>query len=205
MVVPQALSQLQTRMETGAELCVPELRDAAMQAARSVVFSLGSGNADQLGSVAGVLTKLTESYLSKMPEQTESPQEWIRSLWVIGLIATGAYESFGPSAEAKKILEKSELARAIMFALLDKDQLQAAELRKVTAIRYQPVVTRLMHALSSARLVTVEHGPGNTAWYRLTQEGRRIAKTMAPQSASPKAAEQQPQLAAAGAGSGRRW
>jgi hypothetical protein len=190
-------------METGAELCVPELRDAAMQAARSVVFSLGSGNADQLGSIAGVLTRLTESYLSKVPQQTESPQEWIRSLWVIGLIATGAYESFGPSAEARKILEKSELARTIVFALLDKDQLQAAELRKLTAIRYQPVVTRLMHAMSTARLVTVEHGPGNTAWYRLTQEGRRVANTMARQSASPKAVGQQPQLAAAGAGSGR--
>jgi hypothetical protein len=148
---------------------------------------------------------LTESYLSKVPQQTESPQEWIRSLWVIGLIATGAYESFGPSAEARKILEKSELARTIVFALLDKDQLQAAELRKLTAIRYQPVVTRLMHAMSTARLVTVEHGPGNTAWYRLTQEGRRVANTMARQSASPKAAGQQPQLAAAGAGSGRPW
>lgn len=205
MAVPQALNQLQTRMETGAELCVPELRDAAMQAARSVVFSLGSGNADQLGSIAGVLTRLTESYLGKVPEQTESPQEWIRSLWVIGLIATGAYESFGPSAEARKILEKSEHARTIVFALLDKDQLQAAELRKLTAIRYQPVVTRLMHAMSTARLITVEHGPGNTAWYRLTQEGRRVANTMARQSASPKAAGQQPQLAAAGAGSGRPW
>lgn len=205
MAVPQALNQLQTRMETGAELCVPELRDAAMQAARSVVFSLGSGNADQLGSIAGVLTRLTESYLSKVPQQTESPQEWIRSLWVIGLIATGAYESFGPSAEARRILEKSEQARAIVFALLDKDQVQAAELRKLTAIRHQPVVTRLMHAMSTARLVTVEHGPGNTAWYRLTQEGRRVAKMMAPQSASPKAAGQQPPLVAAGASSGRQW
>lgn len=205
MAVPQALNQLQTRMETGTELCVPELRDAAMQAARSVVFSLGSGNADQLGSIAGVLTRLTESYLSKVPQQTESPQEWIRSLWVIGLIATGAYESFGPSAEARRILEKSEQARAIVFALLDKDQVQAAELRKLTAIRHQPVVTRLMHAMSTARLVTVEHGPGNTAWYRLTQEGRRVAKMMAPQSASPKAAGQQPPLVAAGASSGRQW
>jgi DNA-binding MarR family transcriptional regulator len=205
MAVPQALNQLQTKMETGAELCAPELRDAAMQAARSVVFSLGSGNADQLGSIAGVLTRLTESYLSKVPQQTESPQEWIRSLWVIGLIATGAYESFGPSAEARKLLENSELARTIVFALLDKDQLQAAELRKQTGIRYQPIVTRLMHAMSTARLVTVEQGPGNTAWYRLTQEGRRVAKTMAPQSASPKAVGQQPQLVAAGAGSGRQW
>jgi DNA-binding MarR family transcriptional regulator len=205
MTVPQALNQVQAKMETGAELCAPELRDAAMQAARSVVFSLGSGNADQLGSVAGVLTRVTESYLSKMPQQTESPQEWIRSLWVIGLIATGAYESFGPSAEARRILEKSELARTIVFALLDKDQVQAAELRKQTGIRYQPVVTRLMRAMSTARLITVEHGPGNTAWYRLTQEGRRVAKTMAPQSANPKAAEQQPQLAATGASSGRQW
>jgi len=203
MAIPQALNQLQARMETGGELCVPELRDAAMQAARSVVFSLGSGNADQLGAIAGALTKLTESCFSKVPEQTESPQEWIRSLWVIGLIATGAYESFGPSAEARKILEKSQHARAIVFALLDKDQLQAAELRKLTAIRYQPVVTRLIHAMSTARLVTVEHGPGNTAWYRLTQEGRRVANTMAPPSAGPEAPGQQSQLVGAGASSGR--
>jgi hypothetical protein len=205
MAIPQALNQLQARIETGGELCVPELRDAAMQAARSVVFGLGSGNADQLGSIAGLLTKLSESCLSKGAQQPETPEEWIRSLWVIGLIATGAYESFGPSAEARKILEKSEHARAIVSALLDKDQLQAAELRKLTAIRHQPIVTRLIHAMATARLVTVEYGPGNTAWYRLTQEGRRIANTMAKQPASPKTAEQKPQLVGAGAGSGRSW
>lgn len=202
MAIPQALSKLQTKIEVGDQLCVPELRDAATHASRAVVFSLGSGNAEQLESIAGVLTKFTESYLSRMPQE-ESPQEWVRALSVIGLIATGAYESFGPSAEARKILEKSEHARTILFALLEKEQWQAAELREFTAIRNQPVVTRLMHTLSAARLVTVEHGPGNTAWYRLTQEGRRVAKMMAPGAARPKAVEA-PQLAASGAGSGRR-
>jgi len=204
MAIPHALKQLQAKLETGGELCLPELRDAATQAARSVVFSLGSGNADQLGAIAAVLTKSTECYFSKVPQEIETSQEWMRSLWVVGLIATGAYESFGPSAEAKRILEKSEHARTIVLTLLDKDQLQAAELRKLTEIRYQPVVTRLMHAMSIARLVTVERGPGNTAWYRLTQEGRRVANTMARQSARLRT-EQQPQLAAAGSGSGPHW
>jgi hypothetical protein len=204
MAIPQALSQLQTTIERGNEPSLAEFRDAALQAARVVVFSLGSGNADQLGPIAGVLTKLTESCFSKAAEKTESPQEWIRSLSVVGLIATGAYESFGPSAEARRILESSAHARTIVLTLLGKDTMQAAELRKLTEIRNQPVVTRLIHAMTKARLVAVEHGPGNVAWYRLTQEGKRVARLMAQQSASPKPVEQ-PQLVAAGAGSNFGW
>jgi DNA-binding PadR family transcriptional regulator len=95
---------------------------------------------------------------------------------VIAQIATGAYESFGPSAEARKILEKSEHARTIIGILVGREQLQAAELRSIVGIEHQSMIARIMHTLSKARLVTVERGPGNTAWYRLTPEGRRAAK-----------------------------
>jgi DNA-binding MarR family transcriptional regulator len=126
----------------------------------------------------------------------------MRSLAVIGQIATGAYESFGPSAEARKVLEGSEHARNIVGVLVGKDRLQAADLRRLLGIEHQSLVTRIIHTLSSARLVIVEQGPGNTAWYRLTAEGRRAAKAAVDQTgkAAQDAAGKR-QLAAAGASS----
>lgn len=203
--MPEVITQLQRQMETGGELPVKELRDATWQAARYVVFALGSGNPDQLGPLCNTLTQLTERYFDSVPQDAESPREWMRSLAVIGQIATGAYESFGPSAEARKVLEGSERARNIVAVLVGKDQLQAADLRSLTGIEHQPVVARIMHTLSRARLVIVERGPGNTAWYRLTAEGRRAAKaTIGQTGKAAQDAAGQGQLAAAGASS-RGW
>jgi hypothetical protein len=205
MPMPEAIAQLQKQMETGGELPIKELRDATWQAARYLVFALGSGNPDQLGPLCNSLTQLTERYFDGVPQDTDSPQEWMRSLAVIGQIATGAYESFGPSAEARKVLEGSEHARNIIGVLVGKDRLQAAELRNLIGMEHQSLVARIMHTLSRAQLVIVERGPGNTAWYRLTAEGRRAAKATMVQTG--KATEETPgkrQLAAAGASS-RRW
>jgi|ERR1700733_24176 len=203
MSMPEVITQLQKQMETGGELPIGELRDATWQAARYVVFALGSGDPDQLGPLCNALTQLTERYFDGVPE--ESPQEWMRSLAVIGQIATGAYESFGPSAEARKVLAGSEHARNIVGVLVGKDRLQATELRGLTGIEHQPVVARIMHTLSRARLVVVERGPGNTAWYRLTSEGRRAAKaTMVQTSQATEDLVGKRPLAAAGASS-RRW
>jgi hypothetical protein len=205
MPMPEVITQLQKQMETGGELPVNELRDATLQAARYVVFALGSGNPDQLGPLCTTLTQLSERYFDGVPRDGESPQEWMRSLAVIGQIASGAYESFGPSAEARKVLEGSEHARKIIGALVGKDRLQAAELRSLTGIEYQPVVARIMHTLSRARLVIVERGPGNTAWYRLTAEGRRAAKaTIAQAGKAMQDTAGKRQLVAAGASS-RGW
>lgn len=179
MAIPETISELQHRMEAGCEPPVKELRDATLQAARYVVFGLGSGNPDQLGPLCTALTQLTERYFDRAPQEIETPREWVRSLAVIGQIATAAYESFGPSAEARKVLERSELARNIVRALVGKDLLQANELRSLAGIEHQPALARIMHALASARLVVVERGPGNTAWYRLTAEGSRAAKDKA--------------------------
>jgi hypothetical protein len=177
--MPEVITQLQRQMETGGELPVKELRDATWQAARYVVFALGSGNPDQLGPLCNTLTQLTERYFDSVPQDGESPHEWMRSLAVIGQIATGAYESFGPSAEARKVLEGSEHARNIVKALLGEDLVQAKELRSLAGIEHQSAIARIMHTLVSARLVIIERGPGNTAWYRLTAEGRRAAKDKA--------------------------
>lgn len=205
MSMPEVITQLQKQMETGGELPIGELRDATWQAARYVVFALGSGNPDQLGPLCNTLTQLTERYFDGVPEDRESPQEWMRSLAVIGQIATGAYESFGPSAEARKVLAGSEHARNIVGVLVGKDRLQASELRGLTGIEHQPVVARIMHTLSRARLVVVERGPGNTAWYRLTSEGRRAANATIEQTAkAPTDTVEKRQLAAAGASS-HRW
>lgn len=205
MPIPEIVARLQNEFVNRTEMPVEELRDATWQAARDLLFSLGSGNPDELGPLASALTEITEGYFSKTPENVESPQEWMRSLAVLGQIAAGAYESFGPSAEARKALEGSEHARKIIAVLVGQDQLQAADLRHLVGIEHQPMVTRLMHTLSKARLVTVERGPGNTAWYRLTPEGRRAAKTMAGRSAKKDADDnKKPQFAAAGASS-RRW
>lgn len=205
MPMPEVITQLQKQMETGVDLPINEVRDATLQAARYVVFALGSGNPDQLGPLCNTLTQLTERYFDGVPEDRESPQEWMRSLAVIGQIATGAYESFGPSAEARKVLEGSEHARNIVGVLFGKDRLQATDLRGLTGIEHQPVVARIMHTLSRARLVIVERGLGNTAWYRLTAEGRRAAKAAIAQTgkATQDKVEKR-QLAAAGA-SLHRW
>lgn len=205
MPMSEVITQLQRQMETGGELPVKELRDATWQAARYVVFALGSGNPDQLGPLCNTLTQLTERYFDSVPQDAESPREWMRSLAVIGQIATGAYESFGPSADARKVLESSEHARKIVGVLVGKDRLQAAELRSLIGMEHQSLVARIMHTLSRARLVIVERGPGNTAWYRLTAEGRRAAKATIEQTgqAAQDAAGKR-QLAAAGASS-RGW
>lgn len=179
MPMPEIITQLQRRMETGGELPVKELRDATMQAARYVVHGLGSGNPDQLGPLCTALTQLTERYFDGVPQDVETPREWVRSLAVIGQIATAAYESFGPSAEARKVLEGSEHARNIVKALVGEDVVQAKELRSLAGIEHQSAIARIMHTLASARLVIIERGPGNTAWYRLTAEGRRAAKDKA--------------------------
>lgn len=204
MPMPEVITQLQRQMETGGELPVNELRDATWQAARYVVFALGSGNPDQLGPLCNTLTQLTARYFDSVPQDVETPREWMRSLAVIGQIATGAYESFGPSAEARKVLEGSEHARNILGVLVGKDRLQAADLRSLTGIEYQPVVARIMHTLSRARLVIIERGPGNTAWYRLTAEGRRAAKaTMVQTGKATQLTAGKRELAAAGASSDR--
>ena len=204
MPMPEVITQLQRQMETGGELPVQELRDATWQAARYVVFALGSGNPDQLGPLCTALTQISEGYFVKAPQDVESPREWIRSLAVIGQIAMGAYETFGPSAEARKALEASAHARSIIGALVGRDQLQAADLRRFTGIEHQPVVARVMHTLRRARLVTVETGPGNTAWYRLTPEGRRAAKAILGKTGAGAREGEKKQLAAAGASS-RTW
>jgi len=205
MPMPEVITQLQRQMETGSELPVKELQDATWQAARYVVFALGSGDPDQLGPLCNALTQVTERYFDRVPQDAESPREWMRSLAVIGQIATGAYESFGPSAEARKVLEGSEHARKIVGVLVGKDRLQAAELRSLLGMEHQSLVARIMRTLSSARLVIVERGPGNTAWYRLTAEGRRAAKACIERTgkAAQDAAGKR-QLAAAGASS-RGW
>src|ERR1700727_1417029 len=204
MPMPAVITQLQKHMETGGELPIDEVRDATLQAARYVVFALGSGNPDQLGPLCNTLTQLTERYFNGVPEDGQSPQEWMRSLAVIGQIATGAYESFGPSAEVRKVLEGSEHARNIVAVLVGKNRLQATELRSLTGIEHQPVVTRIMHTLSRARLVIVERGPGNTAWYRLTSEGIRAAKAAIAQTGKATQGKvEERQLAAAGASSYR--
>jgi hypothetical protein len=203
--MPAVITQLQKHMESGGDFPISDVRDATLQAARYVVFALGSGNPDQLGPLCNTLTQLTERYFDGVPEDRESSQEWMRSLSVIGQIATGAYESFGPSAEARKVLEGSEHARNIVAVLVGKDRLQATELRGLTGIEHQPVVARIMHTLSRARLVVVERGPGNTAWYRLTSEGRRAAKATIDQTGkATKSTVEKRQLAAAGASS-HRW
>jgi hypothetical protein len=202
--MPEVITQLQRQMETGCELPVQELRDATWQAARYVVFALGSGDPDQLGPLCNTLTQLTERYFEKVPQDGESPQEWMRSLAVIGQIATGAYESFGPSAKARKVLEGSEHARNIIGVLVGKDRLQAAELRSLIGMEHQSLVARIMHTLSRAQLVIVERGPGNTAWYRLTAEGRRAAKaTMVQTGKATQLTAGKRELAAAGASSDR--
>jgi hypothetical protein len=202
--MPEVITQLQRLIVTGVEPPVIEVRDATWQAARYMVFALGSGNPDQLGPLCNTLTQLTERYFDGQPQDVESLREWMRSLAVIGQIATGAYESFGPSAEAQKVLEGSEHARNIVGVLVGKDRLQAAELRSLTGIEYQPVVARIMHTLSKARLVVVERGPGNTAWYRLTAEGRRAAKAAVEQTGKvARDADGGKHLAAAGASSRR--
>ncbi len=204
MPMPEVITQLQRQMENGGEPPVKELRDATWQAARYVVFALGSGNPDQLGPLCNSLTQLTERYFDGVPQDGESPREWMRSLAVIGQIATGAYESFGPSAEARKVLERSEHARNIVGVLIGKDRLQAAELRSLIGIEHQSFVARIMHTLSRAQLVIVERGPGNTAWYRLTAEGRRAAKaTIVQTGKATQDTAGKRQLAAAGASSDR--
>src|SRR5271169_1252566 len=204
MPMPEVITQLQRQMETCGELPVQELRDATWQAARYVVFALGSGNPDQLGPLCNTLTQLTERYFDGVPQDGESPREWMRSLAVIGQIATGAYESFGPSAEARKVLEASEHARKIVGVLVGKDRLQAAELRSLIGMEHQSLVARVMHTLSRAQLVIVERGPGNTAWYRLTAEGRRAAKaTMVRTGKATQDTARKRQLVAAGASSDR--
>jgi hypothetical protein len=204
MPMPEVIAQLQKQVETGGELPIKELRDATWQAARYLVFALGSGNPDQLGPLCNSLTQLTEGYFEKVPQDGESPREWMRSLAVIGQIATGAYESFGPSVEARKVLEASEHARNIVRVLVGKDRLQAAELRNLIGMEHQSLVARIMHTLSRAQLVIVERGPGNTAWYRLTAEGRRAAKATMVQTGKATEETGKRQLAAAGASS-RRW
>lgn len=205
MSMPEVITQLQKQIETGGKLPVKELQDATWQAARYVVFALGSGNPDQLGPLCNTLTQLTERYFDRVPQDSDSPREWMRSLAVIGQIATGAYESFGPSAEARKVLEGSEHARNIVRVLVGKDRLQAAELRSLIGMEHQSLVARIMHTLSRAQLVIVERGPGNTAWYRLTAEGRRAAKADVELTGKvAQNADGGKQLAAAGASS-RGW
>ena len=205
MSMPEVITQLQRQIETGGEPPVKELQDATWQAARYLVFALGSGNPDQLGPLCNTLTQLTERYFDGVPEDSDSPREWMRSLAVIGQIATGAYESFGPSAEARKVLEGSEHARNIVRVLVGKDRLQAAELRSLIGMEHQSLVARIMHTLSRAQLVIVERGPGNTAWYRLTPEGRRAAKAAVELTGKvAQNADGGRQLAAAGASS-RGW
>jgi hypothetical protein len=204
MPIPEIVSRLQKQLQNSTEVPLEEWRDATLQSARYVLFSIGSGNPDQLGPLSTVLTQLTEGYFVKTAQAVESPREWVRSLAVISQIATGAYESFGPSAEARKILEKSEHARTIIGVLAGREQLQAAELRSIAGIEHQSMVARIMHTLSKARLVTVERGPGNTAWYRLTPEGRRAAKSVVEKSGKVAQDAIKPQLAAAGASS-QRW
>ncbi|HZC24253.1 MAG TPA: MarR family winged helix-turn-helix transcriptional regulator [Candidatus Binatia bacterium] len=201
MPIPEIVARLQKEIVNSTEMPIEELRDATWRAARYLLFSLGSGNPDELGQLSSALTEISEGYFSKAPQNVESPREWMRSLAILGQIATGAYESFGPSAEARKALESSEHARSIIGVLVGQDKLQAAELRQLVGIEHQPMVTRLMHTLSKARLVTVERGPGNTAWYRLTPEGRRAAKTIA--GSMGKDDNRKPQFASAGASSSR--
>jgi DNA-binding PadR family transcriptional regulator len=95
---------------------------------------------------------------------------------------------------------------AILLQFLSaKNRLQASELRSLTGIEHQLVVARIMHTLSRARLVIVERGPGNTAWYRLTSEGKRAARATIEQTgqATQDTVEKR-QLVAAGASS-HRW
>jgi len=204
MSIPGIITQLQRQMENGGEVPLTEVREATWQAARYVVFALGSGNPDQLGPLSSTLTQLTERYFHRAPEAVETPQEWMRSLAVIGHIATGAYESFGPSAEARKVLEGSELARNIVKALVGQDLVQAKQLRSIAEIEHQSAIARIMHTLVGARLVTIERGPGNTAWYRLTSEGRRAAKAFEHAGKTAQDTTAKKQLAAAGASS-QRW
>jgi DNA-binding MarR family transcriptional regulator len=201
MPLPEVVTRLQSQLENSTDLPLEELRTATLQSARYVLFSLGSGNPDQLGPLSTALTQITEGYFRKVPQAVESPREWMRSLAVLSQVAIGAYESFGPSAEARKILEKSDHARTIIGILLNRDQLQAAELRNIAGIDHQPIVTRIIHTLSKAGLVTVERGAGNTAWYRLTLEGRRAAKATHATVEKEQANEKQP--LAAGASSRR--
>jgi DNA-binding PadR family transcriptional regulator len=204
MSIPQVISELQQRANSDGEIPIESLQAATMETARYVVFSLGSGNPDQLGPLSSALTQLTERYFAGSSQKDETPREWMRCLAVVGQIAMGAYESFGPSAEARKVLEGSAHARNIIEALVGRERLQAAELRSIMGIEHQPVVARIIHTLSKARLVIVERGPGNTAWYRLTAEGRRAAKANEEQAGKAgQDSSEKIQLATAGAASHR--
>lgn len=176
MTTLDLLSELQNRAHTGQTLNVPELRDATWRAMRSLVFNVMSSEADRLGPLATGVTQLTEAYFHRIDPGEDGPREWARALAVVGQITTALYESMGPTAEVQKVLKRSQHARKIARILLREGTIQAKNLRESAAIKHQPTLARIIHDLARARIVAVQSGPGNTAWYRLTQEGSRLLK-----------------------------
>jgi DNA-binding PadR family transcriptional regulator len=177
MTTNELLSKLQKRAHAGEALTVPELRDATSQAVRFLVFSVASNEADQLNAISAALTQLTDGYFNRLDQGEDTPREWARSLAVLGQIAVALYESMAPTAEIRKILGRSQHARKIAQILLDQGRMQAKELRERAQIPHQPTLARIIHALVNARVVVVQQGPGNTAWYRLTPEGSRLLRS----------------------------
>lgn len=177
MTTTELLYVLQSRANAGESLSVAELRDATWQTVRFLVFAVTSGEADQLDPLSGGITQVTEAYFDRIDRGEDGPREWARSLAIVGQIAVALYESLGPTAEAQKILGRSQHARNVAKILLSKGTVQAKELRELAAIQHQPTLARIIHALASARIVAVESGPGNTAWYRLTPEGSRLLRS----------------------------
>jgi hypothetical protein len=172
----QLLSELQKRIHAGDAVKISELRDATWQAMRFLVFSVSSGEPDQLGSLSGVITQATEPYFGNVDRDEDTSREWARSLAVVGQIAVALYESMAPSAEARKMMGRSQHAKNVARILLNRGSVQARELRQLADIPHQPTLARIIHSLASARIVAVERGAGNTAWYRLTPEGRHMLR-----------------------------
>jgi DNA-binding PadR family transcriptional regulator len=177
MTTIELLSNLQKRAYAGEALTVSELRDATSQAVRFLVFSIASNEADQLNAFSVALTQMTDGYFGRLDKGEDTPREWARSLAVVGQIAVALYESMAPTAEVRKILGRSQRARKIAQILLEEGRMQAKELRERAQIPHQPTLARIIHALANARVVTVQQGPGNTAWYRLTPEGSRLLRS----------------------------
>jgi hypothetical protein len=170
----QLISNLQQRINAGAIPSVAELRDGTWQAMRFLAFSVTSGDVDQLGALSGEITQTTEAYFEKLGCEEEVSREWARSLAVLGQLAVALYESMGPTLEARRILGRSQHAKNVARILLSRGTVQARELRDLAKIPHQPTLARIIHTLANARVVAVEHGAGNSAWYRLTPEGRNL-------------------------------
>jgi len=177
MTTKEVLSKLQQRVEAGEVLNAEELREATSQAVRFLVFSVSSGASDQLGPFSSWITQLTAAYFQRGGQEENVPREWARSLAIVGQIGVMLYESMAPTAEVQKILGRSQHAKKIARILVSRGSIQAKELRECAAIPHQPTLARIIHALANARIVTVQQGPGNTAWYRLTPEGGRLLRS----------------------------